>query len=150
MTKRGKLAVAVVIVAVILAFVTFVLGPFYTLSETEVAVVTQFGKVQRIVTDAGFHWKTPMVDQVNKLEKRILDLRVIPICVDHIIDTGFFRKRIVYYHNYGDHIQITILMLPMVGKPKIIKYNYSTKTKHRKSSQRKVKRQSSKSDHYVV
>ena len=84
-----------------------------------------------------------------ELKKYVVDLRAIPICVDHIIDTGFFRKRIVYYHNYGDRIQITIVMIPMVGEPKIIKYSYSTKTKHPKSSQHKVKRQSSKSDYII-
>ena len=85
-----------------------------------------------------------------ELRKHILDVRDIPICVDHVTDTGIFRKRIVHYHNYGERIQITIVMIPMVGKPKIIKFNYSTQTKHRKSPQRKVKRQSSKSDSYVV
>jgi membrane protease subunit HflC len=73
MTKKGKRAVLVVIIAVVVVFLFFILGPFYTLNETDLAVVTQFGKVQRIVTSAGLHWKVPLFDSVNRLEKRILE-----------------------------------------------------------------------------
>jgi membrane protease subunit HflC len=45
----------------------------YSVSETEQAIVTQFGKpVGDPVTDAGLHFKTPFIQNVNRLEKRIL------------------------------------------------------------------------------
>ncbi len=46
----------------------------YRVSETEQAIITQFGKpVGDPVTDAGLHFKMPFVQKVNMLEKRILE-----------------------------------------------------------------------------
>jgi modulator of FtsH protease HflC len=46
----------------------------YTLSETEQAVLTQFGKpVGSAVTTAGLHFKIPFVQTVNRFEKRWLE-----------------------------------------------------------------------------
>ena len=49
-------------------------GSIYTLNEAEQAVVTQFGKpVGGAVTDAGIHFKTPIIQTVIKFDKRILE-----------------------------------------------------------------------------
>jgi membrane protease subunit HflC len=46
----------------------------YTVSETEQVVITQFGKpVGESIRDAGLHWKTPFVQTVNRLDKRVLE-----------------------------------------------------------------------------
>jgi membrane protease subunit HflC len=51
-----------------------VLNSTYTVSETQQAVVTQFGEpVGGPIKEAGLHWKTPFVQQVNYFEKRILE-----------------------------------------------------------------------------
>jgi membrane protease subunit HflC len=61
-------ALVAVIVLVVLR------SSIYTLSETEQAVITQFGKpVGEPVTRAGLHFKTPFVQEVNRFEKRILE-----------------------------------------------------------------------------
>ena len=61
----------IIIISVII--VLFVLSLFvYIVSETEQVVITQFGQVKRVVTDAGLHFKLPLVEQVNTFEKRIL------------------------------------------------------------------------------
>ncbi|MEM9161412.1 MAG: protease modulator HflC [Verrucomicrobiota bacterium] len=52
----------------------------YTLSPTEQAIITQFGKpIGEPVTEAGLHFKTPFVQQVNKIEKRVLEWDGRPI-----------------------------------------------------------------------
>ena len=45
----------------------------YTVLETEQVIVTQFGRqIGAPVTTAGLHWKTPFIQTVNRIEKRIL------------------------------------------------------------------------------
>lgn len=47
---------------------------FYTVSMTDQVIITQFGKVKgSTVTEPGLHLKTPFVDTVNRLEKRVLE-----------------------------------------------------------------------------
>jgi membrane protease subunit HflC len=49
-------------------------GAFYTVHETETVILTQFGRpVGEPVTEPGLHFKTPFVQDVNRLEKRILE-----------------------------------------------------------------------------
>ena len=49
-------------------------GSIYTINEAEQAVVTQFGKpVGGAITDAGIHFKTPIIQTVIKFDKRILE-----------------------------------------------------------------------------
>ena len=59
----------IVVGVVILGF-----GSIYTINEAEQAVVTQFGKpVGGAITDAGIHFKTPIIQTVIKFDKRILE-----------------------------------------------------------------------------
>ena len=59
----------IVVGVVVLGF-----GSIYTINETEQAVVTQFGKpVGGAITDAGVHFKTPLIQTVIKFDKRILE-----------------------------------------------------------------------------
>jgi membrane protease subunit HflC len=49
-------------------------GSFYTLQETEQAIITQFGKpVGQPVTNAGLHFKMPITQEVNIIHKQILE-----------------------------------------------------------------------------
>ncbi|QDS97922.1 protease modulator HflC [Adhaeretor mobilis] len=59
----------------LLAVVAFLLfNGAYTVSETEQVIITQFGKpVGDPVTAAGLHFKTPFVQDVTRIEKRILE-----------------------------------------------------------------------------
>lgn len=65
---------ASLILIVVLAL-TIVLGSgLYTVSETEQVVITQFGMpVGEPVKNAGLHWKTPFIQTVNRLDKRVLE-----------------------------------------------------------------------------
>ncbi|MEM8997791.1 MAG: protease modulator HflC [Acidobacteriota bacterium] len=63
----------VVGVAVVIGLMV-VSGAFYTINETEQVIITQFGKpIGEPVTDAGLHLKLPFVQEVNRIDKRILE-----------------------------------------------------------------------------
>jgi membrane protease subunit HflC len=63
--------VSIILVLIIVAAV-LVGGSLYTVQEGEQAVITQFGRPVRAVTEAGLNVKTPFVQKVNRLEKRLL------------------------------------------------------------------------------
>ncbi|MFP4550658.1 MAG: protease modulator HflC [Spirochaetales bacterium] len=66
-----KLVTVLVVVAVVLiVFLAF--GPFFVLEEGEQAVVTRFGEVVNVHTEAGLKFKTPLVDNVTRYSARIL------------------------------------------------------------------------------
>ena len=60
-----------IIIGVIIAGIV-VAGPFYVINEGEQAVVVQFGKIVRVVTNAGLKLKIPVIDQVVRYPKRIM------------------------------------------------------------------------------
>ncbi len=61
-----------IVVLVVLAFI-LLLTAAYTVSETEQVIITQFGKpVGQAVTNAGLHFRMPFIQEVNRIEKRVL------------------------------------------------------------------------------
>lgn len=59
---------------VALAFLVVVSGAVYSVDETKQVIITQFGKpVGDPKTEAGLKFKTPFIQQVNPIEKRILE-----------------------------------------------------------------------------
>lgn len=60
---------------VVLGLVAFAAsGSFYTLPETQQAIITEFGKpVGQPVTNAGLHFKMPLTQEVNLIDKQILE-----------------------------------------------------------------------------
>ena len=44
-----------------------------TVSETHQVIVTQFGSPKRVIKEAGLHFKLPVIEQVNTLDKRVLE-----------------------------------------------------------------------------
>ncbi|MEE8218820.1 MAG: protease modulator HflC [Vicinamibacteria bacterium] len=68
---RGPLLV-IVIVGVALALVVF--SSLYTLSETEQAIVTQFGRpIGGVIKAPGLHVKAPFIQTVHRFDKRWLE-----------------------------------------------------------------------------
>jgi membrane protease subunit HflC len=69
MKKPVMYALGVLVVAVVLS----VLGVFYVLEEGQQAVILQFGRpVGTPVTEAGLHFKIPLIQEVRRFEKRLL------------------------------------------------------------------------------
>ncbi len=64
----------IAILAIVIVILLGIFGPatLYTVDETQVAVITRFGKIQEIHTSPGLKVKTPFVDSVNSFDKRIL------------------------------------------------------------------------------
>ncbi len=60
---------------VVLAGLSFVgFNSFYTVYQTQQALVLQFGDIKRVVTEPGLKFKMPFVQNVVLLDKRILNL----------------------------------------------------------------------------
>ena len=80
MMKKGCLPAAVIAVALVL-FLVFS-GSFYTVDQTEQVIITQFGKpVGDPITEPGLHFKTPLVQSVNSLDKRFLEWDGAPVAI---------------------------------------------------------------------
>jgi len=73
MNKKGT---PIIILAVIAIFV--ILQAFFTVDETEVAIVTTFGEFKQSHTSPGLKMKTPFVDSVTKFDKRLQRVDVPP------------------------------------------------------------------------
>lgn len=64
----------ILIALVVLGLLLVVSGALYTVDETKQVIITQFGKpVGEPKTEAGLKFKTPFIQQVNPIEKRILE-----------------------------------------------------------------------------
>lgn len=66
-----RASLAAVLVAVAIAGV-LVANVFFTVSETEQAIVLQFGAQKEVIRKAGLNFKVPVVQNVVKFDKRIL------------------------------------------------------------------------------
>lgn len=64
-----------ILVAIAAVAVLFVLSASsFIVNEMEIVIVTQFGRpVGEPITEPGLHWKTPFVQEINRLEKRVLE-----------------------------------------------------------------------------
>ena len=65
---KPTIILAAVLIAIVIATV-FV----FTVSETEQVIVTQFGSPKRVIKEAGLHFKLPFLEQINALDKRVLE-----------------------------------------------------------------------------
>ena len=65
-----KTIVTLVIIGAALIIISL-LGPYYFLVEGEQAVVVQFGRIVRVDTQAGVHYKAPFVENVVKYSKKV-------------------------------------------------------------------------------
>jgi membrane protease subunit HflC len=63
--------IVIAIILVVLGFLAY--GSLYTVQETEQALVLMLGEPRRVVKEAGLHFKIPLVENVEIMEKRILD-----------------------------------------------------------------------------
>lgn len=68
--KIAQIGIAILVLAVVLVLA----GSLYTVDETKQVIITQFGKpVGEPKTEAGLKFKTPFIQQVNPIDKRILE-----------------------------------------------------------------------------
>ena len=68
-----------ILATVIIAVIIIVYSSAYTIDETEQVFITEFGKpvatknTDPAKNEAGLHWKKPFIQQVNRIDKRILE-----------------------------------------------------------------------------
>lgn len=68
-----KIRLILIAIAALLALI-FMSGAVYTVRETDTVILTQFGApVGDPISVPGLHWKTPFVQEVHRLEKRVLE-----------------------------------------------------------------------------
>jgi membrane protease subunit HflC len=87
----------VVVLLLALAFVAY--NALFTVHETQQALVLQFGEPRRIIREPGLHAKLPFVQNVQYLDRRILDLdspaqEVIAADQKRLVVDAFARYRI--------------------------------------------------------
>jgi len=103
MRSLGQLIVAG---AVALVGLILLLGALYAVNETEQVIITQFGKpVGPAVTNAGLHLKLPFIQEVNRLERRVMRWDGRPTDMPtkdktYIVLDAFGRWRIRDAHQY--------------------------------------------------
>ncbi len=79
MINKGFSAAAI---AVLLILILALSGAFYTIDQTEQAIITQFGEpVGAPITEPGLHFKVPFVQNVNLLDKRFLEWDGAPVAI---------------------------------------------------------------------
>ena len=66
--KKTKILIAILAVAGVFVFSK----AFYTVAENEYAVVTQFGKIQYVVSEAGANFKIPFIQTVKKIPRELM------------------------------------------------------------------------------
>ncbi|MGS0690283.1 protease modulator HflC [Shewanella sp. 30m-9] len=68
-----KISSAVAFIVIVFSLLALV-GSLYTVSEVEQVIITQFGKpVGEPITDAGLNIKIPFIQEVNAIDKRVLE-----------------------------------------------------------------------------
>jgi modulator of FtsH protease HflC len=90
-----------------LSFVLILLGllavaaylTLFTVHQTQQALVLEFGKPKRLITQPGLHYKIPFIQNVEYFDKRILDLdnpaqEVIASDQKRLVVDAFARYRI--------------------------------------------------------
>ena len=61
------------VIAFVVAALAVLGSSAYTVRETDVVILTQFGRqIGTPVTESGLHWKIPFIQSVNRVEKRLL------------------------------------------------------------------------------
>ncbi len=61
-----------IVAAVVIVAAIFIDASVYTVNEREQVIITQFGKPKRAVTEPGLAFRTPFLEKVDRLEKRLL------------------------------------------------------------------------------
>jgi membrane protease subunit HflC len=80
MNKRGCLWLLTI--AGVFVLFRALLGCFYVVHQIEQVIVTQFGKpVGEPITDPGLHFKLPLIQEVNRIDKRFLEWDGQPVAI---------------------------------------------------------------------
>jgi membrane protease subunit HflC len=80
MNKRGCLTLF--LIALIVGVVRVLFGCFFAVYQTEQVILTQFGKpVGEPITEPGLHFKLPIIQEINRIDKRFLEWDGQPVAI---------------------------------------------------------------------
>ena len=80
MNKRGCSLLLLIVLAIV--FLRVLQGCFFAVHQTEQVIITQFGKpVGEPITDPGLHFKLPVIQEVNRIDKRFLEWDGAPVAI---------------------------------------------------------------------
>jgi len=89
-----------VIAGVVVVLIGFIaLSSVFTVHQTQQVLVLQFGDPRRVITEPGLHFKWPLVENIETLDRRILGFDALPeeiIALDQkrLVVDAFLRYRI--------------------------------------------------------
>ena len=75
---------AIIIVVIVILLGIFGPTTLFTVDETKLVVVTQFGKVKQVYTEPGLKAKIPFVQKANKFDKRLLRIDTPPATLNDV------------------------------------------------------------------
>jgi modulator of FtsH protease HflC len=95
--KPSFAGIALIVVAVALAVLAYT--SIFTVHQTRQALVVRLGNPVNVITEPGVHFKTPFVDSVIYIDKRILDLEnpaqeIIALDRKRLVVDAFARYRV--------------------------------------------------------
>jgi modulator of FtsH protease HflC len=80
MNKLGCLALVALALAIVVVRLLF--GCFFAVYQTEQVIITQFGKpVGEPITEPGLHFKVPIIQEINRIDKRFLEWDGLPVAI---------------------------------------------------------------------
>jgi membrane protease subunit HflC len=96
--KLGIAGGVLLVLVLAAAFIGY--SSIFTVPETRQAIVIRLGEPQRVVSQAGLHFKAPFIDSVVYIDKRILDLEnpaqeIIAADQKRLVVDAFARYKIV-------------------------------------------------------
>src|SRR5262249_59677933 len=78
MNKRGCLTLLSLALALVVLPTIF--GCFFAVYQTEQVIITQFGKPEgEPITEPGLHFKLPIIQEINRIDKRFLEWDGLPV-----------------------------------------------------------------------
>ena len=80
MNKRGCLTLLSLALALVVLPTIF--GCFFAVYQTEQVIITQFGKPEgEPITEPGLHFKMPIIQEINRIDKRFLEWDGLPVAI---------------------------------------------------------------------
>src|SRR6184192_1399829 len=70
------------LIALVFAVLGTLLGCFFAVYQTEQVIITQFGKpIGEPITEPGLHFKLPIIQEINRIDKRFLEWDGLPVAI---------------------------------------------------------------------
>lgn len=99
------------LITIVLIILVAILGPqiLFTVDETQLALVTRFGKIQAEHTSPGLKSKLPFVDSIQKFDKRLLRVDMEPSTFpdrekEFLVIDAYTRYRIVDVRKFRENL----------------------------------------------